>query len=55
MKRFSTETADRKVSGIQVSENVMRSWLPKEASGPTPIKLTDVYGQIDESNWRIPL
>ncbi|KAL2243280.1 uncharacterized protein LOC105157702 isoform X2 [Sesamum indicum] len=55
MKPFTTESANRKVSGIQVSENVVRSWLPKEAGGPTPIKLTDVYGQIDESNWRIPL
>ncbi|KAK4395183.1 DNA repair protein RadA [Sesamum angolense] len=55
MKQFTTESANRKVSGIQVSENVVRSWLPKVAGGPTPIKLTDVYGQIDESNWRIPL
>ncbi|KAL0319323.1 UNVERIFIED_CONTAM: DNA repair protein RadA [Sesamum angustifolium] len=55
MKQFTTESANRKVSGIQVSENMVRSWLPKVAGGPTPIKLTDVYGQIDESNWRIPL
>ncbi|KAG8380039.1 hypothetical protein BUALT_Bualt07G0152100 [Buddleja alternifolia] len=56
MKRFTTESAaDRKVSGIQVSENAVRTWLPREAGAPPPVKLTDVYGRIDELNWRIPL
>ncbi|KAL9156921.1 hypothetical protein ABFS82_09G111800 [Erythranthe guttata] len=52
MKRFTTESVDRKVSGMQVSENAVRSWLPKDTA---PVKLTDVYGRIDDSNWRIPL
>lgn len=52
MKRFTTESADQKVTGMQVSENAVRSWLPRES---IPIKLTDVYGRIDDSNWRIPL
>lgn len=52
MKRFTTESADRRVSGVQVSENAVRSWLPKDAA---PVRLTDVYDRVDDLNWRIPL
>ncbi|GFP94351.1 DNA repair protein rada homolog [Phtheirospermum japonicum] len=53
MKRCTIEGADeKKASGTQVSENVARSWLPKESM---PIRLSDVSNRIDESNWRIPL
>ncbi|KAK6125147.1 hypothetical protein DH2020_041113 [Rehmannia glutinosa] len=52
MKRCTTESADEKVNGTQVSENVVRSWLPKEA---TPVRLSEVSSRIDESNWRISL
>lgn len=43
MRLCTTKSADRKVRS---------SWLPMAA---TPIKLTDVYGQVDKLNWRIPL
>ncbi|XP_042048267.1 DNA repair protein RadA-like isoform X1 [Salvia splendens] len=46
MKRFATESAGQKVTGMRVSDNAVRS---------CPVKLTDVYGQVDSSNWRIPL
>ncbi|KAK6125122.1 hypothetical protein DH2020_041135 [Rehmannia glutinosa] len=52
MKRCTTESADEKVNGTQVSENVVRSWLPKEA---TPVRLSEVSSRIDESNWRLSL
>lgn len=46
MKRFATESAGQKVTGMRVSDNAVRS---------CPVKLTDVYGRVDSSNWRIPL
>ncbi|KAH6758856.1 DNA repair protein RadA-like protein [Perilla frutescens var. frutescens] len=52
MTRFTVENADQKVTGMRVSENAVRSWLPRES---TPIKLTDVYSRVDDSSWRIPL
>lgn len=55
MKRFTTDDVERKLSGTEVSEKVVRTWLPKEVVAPTPIKLTDVYGRINVLDWRIPL
>ncbi|KAL3824412.1 hypothetical protein ACJIZ3_020441 [Penstemon smallii] len=56
MKRFTTEVGPgRKVSGIEVSENAVRTWLPKESAAVTPIKLSHVQGRINHMNWRIPL
>ncbi|KAL1538291.1 DNA repair protein RadA-like [Salvia divinorum] len=52
MKRFTTESAGQKVTGMRVSDNAIRSWVPREAA---PVKLTDVYGRVDNANWRIPL
>ncbi|XP_042023193.1 DNA repair protein RadA-like [Salvia splendens] len=52
MKRFTTESAGQKVTGVRVSDNAVRSWVPREAA---PVKLTDVYSRVDNSNWRIPL
>ncbi|XP_057773243.1 uncharacterized protein LOC130992573 [Salvia miltiorrhiza] len=52
MKRFTTESAGQKVTGMRASENAVRSWVPRDAA---PVKLTDVYGRVDNSNWRIPL
>ncbi|XP_073028689.1 LOW QUALITY PROTEIN: uncharacterized protein [Primulina eburnea] len=55
MKRFSTEDVERKLSGTEVSEKMVRTLLPKELGAPTPIKLTDVYSRINVLDWRIPL
>ncbi|XP_042021704.1 DNA repair protein RadA-like [Salvia splendens] len=52
MKRFTTGSAGQKVTGVRVSDNAVRSWVPREAA---PVKLTDVYDRVDNSNWRIPL
>lgn len=55
MKRFTAEDVERKLSGTEVSEKVVRALLPKEVGAPIPIKLTDVYGRINVLDWRIPL
>ncbi|CAA0814675.1 Unknown protein [Striga hermonthica] len=58
MKRFAVESAqvesaqEKKGCGTRLPEDLERSWLPKEA---TPVRLSDVSNQIDESNWRFPL
>ncbi|KZV58820.1 hypothetical protein F511_18657 [Dorcoceras hygrometricum] len=55
MKRFTTEDVERKLSGTEVSEKVVRAWLPTEVVAPSPVKLTDVYDRINVLDWRIPL
>ncbi|XP_073118566.1 uncharacterized protein [Henckelia pumila] len=55
MKRCTTKNVERKLSGTEVSEKVVRTLLPKEMCVPTPIKLTDVYDRINVLDWRIPL
>ncbi|KAL8458412.1 hypothetical protein ACS0TY_036072 [Phlomoides rotata] len=52
MTRFTTESAEQKTRGMQVSENAVRSWLQKETA---PIKLTDVYSRVSGTKWRISL
>lgn len=54
MKRFSEEV-ERPTTGFEVSENVIRSWLPHQSVRAMPTKLTDVNKGINQSNWRIPL
>lgn len=52
MKLFTTENAEQKTRGMQVSENAVRSWFQKETA---PIKLTDVYSRVSDTKWRISL
>ncbi|KAK8584831.1 hypothetical protein V6N13_138777 [Hibiscus sabdariffa] len=53
MKRFSlVETKD---NGVEFSETVMRSWLPKDAGDVKPVRLIDVKSGINKVNYRIPL
>ncbi|KAL2925082.1 DNA repair protein RadA [Bienertia sinuspersici] len=45
-----------KVSGFEVSENAMRSWLPHQKAGrSTPVRLAEVNRGVDQSDWRIRL
>ncbi|XWS12014.1 hypothetical protein CRYUN_Cryun37aG0053900 [Craigia yunnanensis] len=53
MKRFSEgETKNR---GLEFSETVSRSWLPKDAGDVEPVRLIDVNSGINKSDYRIPL
>lgn len=45
----------RKKRGFEVSENVVKSWLPQKASEVQPVRLTDVNRGINQLDWRIPL
>ncbi|XP_010690138.2 uncharacterized protein LOC104903728 isoform X1 [Beta vulgaris subsp. vulgaris] len=46
----------RKLSGIELSENAMRSWLPQQKGGHSgPVRLSDVNRGINDSDWRIQL
>ncbi|GFZ04216.1 DNA repair protein RadA-like protein [Actinidia rufa] len=45
-----------KTSGYEVSEKVVRSWLPQQQLGElVPLRLTDVNRGINQTDWRIPL
>ncbi|CAK7356781.1 unnamed protein product [Dovyalis caffra] len=44
-----------KVSGIEASENAVRSWLPQKPEELRPLRLTDVNRGMNQLNWRIPL
>ncbi|KAK9054731.1 hypothetical protein SSX86_025810 [Deinandra increscens subsp. villosa] len=52
-----TEVVDDggKTSGFQVSEKIVRSWLPKGGGEAVPLRLTDVNRGVNHSNWRFPL
>ncbi|XP_010525324.1 PREDICTED: uncharacterized protein LOC104803142 [Tarenaya hassleriana] len=59
IRRFSESSesggkAD-KVGGLGVSGNGVRSWLPQQAGGVQPLRLTDVVHGISQQDWRIPL
>ncbi|KAJ4833290.1 hypothetical protein Tsubulata_013225 [Turnera subulata] len=55
MKQFSevSVASGSKVSGIEVSENVMRSWMPHQAGGL--LRLPEVQRGMDQLAWRIAL
>ncbi|XVE88791.1 hypothetical protein DITRI_Ditri19aG0097200 [Diplodiscus trichospermus] len=53
MKRFSERETTN--TGLEFSETVSRSWLPKPAGDVEPVRLTDVYRGIKKMNYRIPL
>ncbi|KAM1493039.1 hypothetical protein FF1_024884 [Malus domestica] len=55
LKQFSETSDDGKVSGFEVSEKVVRSWMPLEASEVGPTRLTDVNRGINWTERRIPL
>ncbi|XP_017979390.1 PREDICTED: DNA repair protein RadA [Theobroma cacao] len=53
MKRFTEgETKNR---GLEFSETVLRSWLPKDAGDVEPVRLMDVNCGIKKMDYRIPL
>ncbi|XP_010654899.1 uncharacterized protein LOC104880300 [Vitis vinifera] len=58
MKQFSegeSGIGGWRASGFEVSENVVRSWLPQQPTETQPQRLTDVNRGINQLNWRIPL
>lgn len=55
LKQFSETNDDGKVSGFEVSEKVVRSWMPLEAGEVGPTRLTDVNRGINWTERRIPL
>lgn len=44
-----------KTSGFEVSENVVRTWLPNQGTETVPLRLTDVNRGVNQTEWRIPL
>ncbi|XP_050234341.1 uncharacterized protein LOC126682646 [Mercurialis annua] len=58
LKQFrdvETGNGNSKVTGAEISENVMSSWLPQKVSEMQPLKLKDVNQRMNQSNWRISL
>lgn len=56
MKQISLDTCSGgKVTGHEVSENLVRSWLPNGTADGGPIRLTDVRSSLSYLNWRVPL
>lgn len=58
MKQFSAGESGNggsRVSGFEVTDNVVRSWLPQQPTEVQPLRLTDVNRGINQMNWRIPL
>lgn len=45
----------KKVSGIEASENAVRSWLPQKPGESGPLRLTDVNRGMNLLTWRVPL
>lgn len=42
-------------SGLSVSEDAMRTWLPQRADQLQPVKLSEVNSGFNEKGWRFPL
>lgn len=58
MKQFSEGDYDgggKTTSGFEVSEDVVRAWLPQQSGEVAPMRLTDVNRGINQMEWRIPL
>ncbi|XP_039161464.1 DNA repair protein RadA [Eucalyptus grandis] len=58
MKQFTVEEnggGSEKVRGFEVSENAVRTWLPRRAGEERPLRLTDVNRGLNQLEWRIPL
>ncbi|KAJ0977441.1 hypothetical protein J5N97_012915 [Dioscorea zingiberensis] len=54
VKQFSESEVSR-VRGVEVSEALVRSWLPKKPGNLAPQSLAEVNKGRDQSEWRIPL
>lgn len=61
MKEFHEAKANDAVdssklrSGLSVSEDAMRTWLPQRADQLQPVKLSEVNSGFNEKGWRFPL
>ena len=58
MKQFSEGESGNdgsRVSGFELSDNVVRSWFPEKSTEVQPLRLTDVNRGVNQMNWRIPL
>ncbi|OWM76524.1 hypothetical protein CDL15_Pgr005488 [Punica granatum] len=58
LKEFLDEEphgGNTKVSGFQVSDKVVQSWLPQRAGEDRPLRITEVNRGLNHSDWRIPL
>lgn len=55
MKEFTESDNGGKTSGFQVSERIVKSWLPKGSGDAVPMRLTDVNRGVNQSNWRFSL
>lgn len=58
MKQFTVDEnggGSEKVRGFEVSENAVRTWLPRRAGEERPLRLTDVNRGLNQLEWRIPL
>ncbi|GAB2293452.1 hypothetical protein Dimus_027652 [Dionaea muscipula] len=56
VSRYSVSgNIDSGVNGFEVSENVVRPWLPEQAVKARPLRLKDVKRGMNQSEWRIPL
>ncbi|KAJ6308952.1 hypothetical protein OIU76_018529 [Salix suchowensis] len=57
MKQFleAKTGSGNKVSGIEASENAVRSWLPQKPGESGPLRLTDVNRGMNLLTWRVPL
>ncbi|GAA0139889.1 DNA metabolism protein [Lithospermum erythrorhizon] len=55
MTRFALGEESNLSSGMQVSENLTRSWLGTKEGEAKPMRLTEVNKRIDQTDWRIPL
>lgn len=53
MKRFSE--GESKNTGLEFSETVSRTWLPKDVGNVEPVRLVDVNSGVKMMNYRIPL
>ncbi|KAK4760770.1 hypothetical protein SAY87_005663 [Trapa incisa] len=58
MKEFLDEgpnDANAKVTGFQLSEKLVKSWLPQRVGDDQPLRMADVNRGLNHSDWRIPL
>ncbi|KVI05913.1 DNA repair protein RadA [Cynara cardunculus var. scolymus] len=55
MKEFTESDNGGKTTGFQVSEKIVKSWLPKGSGDAVPMRLTDVNRGINQSDWRFHL
>lgn len=57
LKQFSEANYGDKdtISGFEVSENVLRSWLPQQKDEAGPMRLTEISRGMSQQDWRIAL